>query len=221
MIHTHNLNKIRKVSQYKYTTFNEAALLSLDDLSESLKKLYFDLAVFPLGVRISPEVLTVYWEMSKYEVEDILSEFVKRALLIRRDDGDDAGIVEAYYIHTLLHRVVKMNFEAEQRQKLHQRFLAGYLTRADGQWHNLADHVYIHTFVGYHLFRSGNLVALADVYLNLGFLSKKISLCGPSTVLHDFVVYGQFVRDAHPALFDQMQELLQRYCYHLAINNGR
>ncbi|KFD49941.1 hypothetical protein M513_09155 [Trichuris suis] len=210
LIHTHSLNKIKKVSQYKYTTFNEAALLSLDDLSEPLKKLYFDLAVFPLGVRLSPDVLTVYWEMSRYEVEDILSEFVKRALLIRRDDGDDAGTVEAYYIHTLLHRV-----------KLHQRFLAGYLTRANSEWHNLAEHVYIHTFVGYHLFRSSNLVALADVYLNLGFLSKKISLCGPSTVLHDFVVYGQFVREAHPALFDQMQELLQRYSYHLAMNNGR
>uniref|UniRef100_A0A5S6QM09 CARD domain-containing protein n=1 Tax=Trichuris muris TaxID=70415 RepID=A0A5S6QM09_TRIMR len=222
LIHTHNLNKIRKVSQYQFTTFNEAALLSFDDLSESSKKLYFDLAVFPLGVRISPDVLSVYWEMSTYEVEDILSEFAKRALLIHHDaDGDDPTSDEAYYIHTLVHRVVKMNFGADERQKLHQRFLDGYLARAGGEWHNLPEHVYIHAFIGYHLFRSNNLEALADVYLNLGLLAKKISLCGPSTVLRDFALYGQYIRNAHPALFDQMQELLQRHSHQLAVNNGR
>ncbi|KRX50870.1 Apoptotic protease-activating factor 1, partial [Trichinella murrelli] len=207
LIHSQKLNNIKKVTHYKYATFNEAALLSLEDLTDDLKQLYFELAIFPLGVKISSQVLTVYWNKSIYEVEDIMAEFVKRSLLIK--SSSDCEAVETYQIHALLHRT------------LHQKLLGNYLKVADDCWGKLPDHEYIFTFLGYHLFRADKFASFSDVFLNLKFLAKKIALCGPSSVLNDLIYYRKFIRDSHPTLFDQIERLIKNNSFQLATNNGK
>ncbi|KRX68460.1 Apoptotic protease-activating factor 1, partial [Trichinella sp. T9] len=219
LIHSQKLNNIKKVTHYKYATFNEAALLSLEDLTDDLKQLYFELAIFPLGVKISSQVLTVYWNKSIYEVEDIMAEFVKRSLLIK--SSSDCEAVETYQIHALLHRVIKMSCHSDLRKTLHQKLLGNYLKVADDCWGKLPDHEYIFTFLGYHLFRADKFASFSDVFLNLKFLAKKIALCGPSSVLNDLIYYRKFIRDSHPTLFDQIERLIKNNSFQLATNNGK
>ncbi|KAJ9575329.1 hypothetical protein L9F63_025721, partial [Diploptera punctata] len=54
--------------------------LCVDNLPNDLKSFYQDFALFVEDVNIKPEVLGILWSRNKYEVEDIMSEFLKSRL---------------------------------------------------------------------------------------------------------------------------------------------
>jgi len=100
------------------------------------------------------QVLMTYWDMNKYEVEDVMTEFLKKSLAQSEYNSTLDSYV--YSIHDLQLDFLKSQFreDREKERSLHSHFLEQYFRRANYQFGNIEDDSYIHQHFGYHLFKS-------------------------------------------------------------------
>lgn len=150
-----------------------------------------------------------------------MEQLAKRSLIeCRKNEAYD----EWYRIHLLLHDLLKSFNDQDKRkvtvhrgtieqfcmhvsgcsyailpmmlfQKLHQDFVNCYLAKANGQWHALPRDGYIHDYLAYHFYRSGNNADIPwNIFLDLRFMIVQLQECGPIKILRDYQRYGCFIR---------------------------
>lgn len=93
-------SQVGRARGYEHGSIVDAISLSFEGLSAQSQKLYCDFALFPDDVGIPCSVLQILWNLQKYEVEDIMKEFVRKSLVI--EEYDPQKKVYIYSVHDLL-----------------------------------------------------------------------------------------------------------------------
>ncbi len=134
-----------------------------------------------------------YWDMDRYEVEDIMTEFLKKSLAQSEFNPDLDSYV--YSIHDLQLDYLKgqLREDPEREKKLHQHFLEQYFRRANYDYGAIEDDSYIHNNFGYHLYKSEQFSFFPEIYLNLGFVESMLKASGPVDLLNDYKKYEEHI----------------------------
>ena len=119
-----------------------------------------------------------YWDMDEYEVEDMMTEFLKKSLAQSEFDP----ILDRYVfsIHDLQLEYLKSQIDASQdsnaEQELHKHFLDQYFKKVKKQYGLIKDDSYIFYNLGYHLFKSEQFELFAEIYLDLHFVEAMLKV---------------------------------------------
>lgn len=141
-----------------------------------------------------------YWEMDEFQVEDVLTEFLKKSLAQSEYDP----ILESYifHLHDLQLEYLKSQFyhknpndddESEDKdleRDLHAKFLDKYFQKAKGYYGHIEDDSYIFYNFGYHLFKSEQFHLFPVIYLDLAFVEAMLKATSSVDLLNDYRRYG-------------------------------
>lgn len=163
----------------------EAITQSLDTLSPTLKKQYFQLVVFDDDVNILPEVLATLWGLSKYEVEENMCILIRKSLASRRWNEELRCYV--YGVHFLLLHYLQGTLTPEEIRDCHAYFVHQYETLVGGDWGLLPKDNYAHLFLAKHMSQANlALTLLPNLLLNLSFVATRLRLNVPEDLRRDF-----------------------------------
>ncbi|KAG5884486.1 hypothetical protein JTB14_001281 [Gonioctena quinquepunctata] len=154
-------------------------------LTNNLKDLYQDLAIFPQDVNIPPEVLVILWNKSPDEVRNIMNKFAEKSLIVLFYHKDFKTYI--YGIHDIHLNYLK-DITKNRSVQLHRKLLSGYDRLTDKNYANLPNDNYTLQFIGYHLYH-GEVFDKFDIYLDLRFLGAKVQAVGKEDVLRDLHKY--------------------------------
>lgn len=164
----------------------------LELLSEEQQNYFKQLAIMPEQVNISPEVLSVYWNIPDYDVEDILNRFHELLLLERTmitiENKEDTFI---YGLRNMFTKYLKSTLPAEFVETCHRNLLKAYRAKYD-DLAKLPNDNYIYNYYGHHLMGANQLEGF-EVFLCLRFIGAKIKYCGVGEVLQDFRLYETYI----------------------------
>lgn len=149
------------------------------------------------------------WNLKRYEVEDIMKDFVRKSMAVEEYDSTRKTYV--YSVHDLQLDYLKYQLLSDSRNEveLHQRLLARYEEVCNQEYHKLPDDGYIYFYLGYHIYKSGEHHLFPKVYLDLQYIGEKIRVTGPADLLVDIKKYFDFI------VSDVMGKLLVFYEYSL------
>ncbi|XP_071809613.1 apoptotic protease-activating factor 1-like [Asterias amurensis] len=182
-------SRLRKASSYEYESVDEAMGVSVDQLPEESRELYFDFVVFDAGVKISAKVLSVLWDEEMEFVEDEMLKLANKSLV--RQEWDDKLRCMSYTVHDLQLDFIKQN--SENQKEVHKKLVSRYKKLCKGKYHLLEDDAYIHEYLPMHMARAHLSLELKSVLLNLDWVDKKLEVMGstaPAYVLSDYVKYS-------------------------------
>ena len=132
--------------------------------------------------------------MNEYEVDDIMTDFLKKSLCQSEFDP----ILDRYVfnIHDLQLEYLKSLFDNEHPKaeiELHTHFLDQYFKKARFQYGNIQDDSYIFYNLGYHLFKSEQYHLFPQVYLDLHFVEAMLRATSSVDLLNDYKRYGDHI----------------------------
>ena len=135
-----------------------------------------------------------YWDMNEYEVDDIMTDFLKKSLCQSEFDP----ILDRYVfnIHDLQLEYLKSLFDNEHPKaeiELHTHFLDQYFKKARFQYGNIQDDSYVFYNLGYHLFKSEQYHLFPQVYLDLHFVEAMLRATSSVDLLNDYKRYGDHI----------------------------
>ena len=132
-----------------------------------------------------------YWDMDEYQVEDVMTEFLKKSLAQSEFDP----ILDSYVfnIHDLQLDYLRSQFFQEENieRDLHRHFLAQYFKKAKNQCGEIEDDSYIFYNFGYHLFKSEQFDLFPKIYLDLHFVEAMLKATSSVDLLNDYKRYGE------------------------------
>lgn len=142
-----------------------------------------------------------YWDMDEYQVEDVMTEFLKKSLAQSEFDA----ILDSYVfnIHDLQLDYLKSQFyheDGKAERDLHRHFLQQYFKTANNCYGSIQDDSYIFYNLGYHLFKSEQFDMFPKIYLNLGFVESMMKATSSVDLLNDYKRYGEHI--IGPVFFD-------------------
>ena len=126
--------------------------------------------------RLIFQVLMTYWDMELYEVEDIMTDLLKKSLAESEFDVELDSYI--YSIHDLQLDYLKTQLrdDDEKERKLHERFLDQYFRKCNYQYGEIQDDSYIFLNFGYHLYKSGQFDKFPEIYLDLSFVESMLKV---------------------------------------------
>ena len=132
--------------------------------------------------------------MDEYEVEDIMTEFLKKSLAQSEFDA----ILDRYVfkIHDLHLEYLKSLFDVEDpkaEKELHRHFLNQYFKKVNNQYGLIKDDSYIFYNLGYHLFKSEQFELFPRIYLDLHFVEAMLIATSSVDLLNDYKRYGDHI----------------------------
>lgn len=163
----------------------------LSDLSTTYQQFYRYFALFVEDVNITPRVLEVVLQKSKYEVEELVSELQNKSLLVCAYNSELKTYV--YGIHDLLLSYLKQILSEEELVKYHTELVNNYLKKSDNDFAKLPNDNYIFTYIGYHLVEAQQYDVFPHLYFNLNFIGAKIKAVGIAGLVGDFVRYRKHI----------------------------
>ncbi|XP_049805088.1 apoptotic protease-activating factor 1-like [Schistocerca nitens] len=161
--------------------------MSVGNLPEYQKERFQDFALFKEDVNIKPEVLQVLWSLNKYEVEDIMSYFVKKSLAVSKWNEELNSSV--YGIHDIILDYLKFGLTKEKKRELHRKLLEAYSKICDGDFSKLPNDNYIYTYFGYHIDEAEMWDLYSNLFISLPFVQAKLKVTGPGDLLLDYRKY--------------------------------
>ena len=147
-----------------------------------------------------------YWEMNSIEVDNIMTELVKKSLAASEfDQGLDSDV---YSIHILLLDYLKAQFKEDEEKSMHKNFLDQYFRKVNFKYGRLEDDSYIFSNIGYHLIKSGQLDLFPKIYLDLSFVEAllKSSSCTSVDLLNDYKRYEEYLIGYNEEYIDMLQD---------------
>ena len=147
-----------------------------------------------------------YWDMNNIEVDNIMTELVKKSLAA--SEYDQSLDCDVYSIHVLLLDYLKTQLKEEEEKSLHKKLLHQYFSKVNFQYGKLEDDSYIFSNLGYHLIKSGQLELFPTIYLNLSFVEAilKSSSCSSVDLLNDFKRYEEYIIGPNEEYIDRLQD---------------
>ncbi|CAH1736793.1 unnamed protein product [Aphis gossypii] len=216
------LNKLSdKTSKpFKYTPYNQNQLKSLEkaiamcikSLPNDLQKNYRDFSLFVDDLNIKPEVLSILWNIKTTEVTDIMSELMRKSLVVRVWNQPLNSYV--YSIHDLLLSNLKSMMNHQEHKELHKKCIDRYRDYCSGNFANLPKNDnYIFLYFGYHLKNADMLEEFPRWFLNLRFIESKICATGPADLLADLKKYKVYivVKSIHEEYIKEIENFVKRY----------
>ncbi|CAH1261258.1 unnamed protein product [Diabrotica balteata] len=172
-------------------------------LTDDLKELYKDLAIFEQDVNIPSEVLQILWNKTSNEVRNIMSTLAGKSLVVRFFHTDLN--IYIYGIHDIYLSYLK-EVTKENRKILHRKLLTGYDKITNSDYTKLPDDNYTLQFIGYHMFHGEEFEKFKE-FLNLNFLELKIKAVGTEDVLRDMDKYRNYITRKE----NHVEEKLRQY----------
>ncbi|XP_077994598.1 apoptotic protease-activating factor 1-like [Glandiceps talaboti] len=183
---TRQTKRVRKRSNYEYDTLDEAINMSVTNLSDEMKELYNDFALFDESVRVPAPVLCILWDKEVEDVEDDMLEFVNKSLAIQ--DYDNTNRYYKYSVHNLQLDVLKESTK-EQTETLHRKLVEQYHKSCGGDFHKIKNDNYIHWYLARHMIQANMRKELWDLLLDIKWVESKIRITGPSDLLAEYIKY--------------------------------
>ena len=147
-----------------------------------------------------------YWDMNSIEVDNVMTELVKKSLA--SSEFDQSLESDVYSIHVLLLDYLKTQLNIDEEKNLHKKLLNQYFRKVNFQYGKLEDDSYIFSNLGYHLIKSGQLELFPAIYLNLSFVEAilRSSLCSSVDLLNDYKRYEEYIIGPNEEYIDQLQD---------------
>ncbi|XP_022083681.1 apoptotic protease-activating factor 1-like [Acanthaster planci] len=185
-------SRLRKASSYEYESVDEAMGVSVDQLPDESRELYFDFVIFDGGVKISAKVLSILWDIEMESVEDEMLQLANKSLV--RQEWDDKLRCMIYTVHDLQLDFIKQN--SENQKDVHKKLVCSYKKLCQGKYHTLEDDAYIHEYLPMHMAKAHLFSELRGLLLNLDWIVAKLGVMGlaaPAYVLSDYVKYSHYL----------------------------
>lgn len=158
-------------------------------LTNNLKELYQDLAIFEQDVNIPSKVLEILWNKAPFEVRNIMNKFAEKSLIVPFYHHNLQTNI--YGIHDIHLNYLK-NTTKDKAVHLHRKLISGYDRITDGDYANLPNDNYSFQFIGYHLFHAEDFGKF-NVYFDFKFLERKLRAVGKEDLLRDMQKYEAFI----------------------------
>jgi len=164
---SYNLGELQQqFPNYEHPNVLRALQVSVDELDETSRCLYIDLAVLPEDAAIPEKALQVLWNLDRYAVQDAVDLFEARSLARRETDG-------SVLLHDLQLMLVK-NAARYNLLRRHERFLESYKSRCTDGWATGPDDGYFFERLPHHLLSADRCQDLHELLLDIGWLKAKI-----------------------------------------------
>lgn len=186
-----NYQKLKKKHSYEFANVMDAIGISVKSLDSDVYSSFEDLVVFQADVSIPCQVLCTYWSIELEEVENRMSELVKKALVQEHWDNERDTMV--YGVHDLIVDYMELNISPTRKSELHARLLERYLAQCGDDYGRLQDDYYMLWYIGHHVFHAGRHQLFAQLYFSLPFIGAKLRATGTSDLLSDFRKYAEFI----------------------------
>lgn len=137
-----------------------------------------------------------YWEMDEYQVEDLMTEFLKKSL--SQSEFDSHLDCYVFTIHDLQLNYLKSQIRQQEdseaaEAEMHRHFLNQYFKQVDHNYGQIQDDSYIFYNIGYHLFKSGQFELFPVIYLDLEFIEAMLRATSSVDLLNDYKRYGEHI----------------------------
>ncbi|XP_022249946.1 apoptotic protease-activating factor 1-like isoform X1 [Limulus polyphemus] len=189
-----DLGRIRNNSGSSKTLHDVIELCLEDTLTKKERAFYSDFALFIDDVIIPNKVLEILWGKDEFEVEDIMFKICSRSLARMEEEKDKDSYV--YSIHDM--HLDHLKSTCKDQKALHTKLVNKYLKKCEENglharnYGLLPEDGYIHYFLGYHIYKAELFHLFPEIFLDLKFIQKKLQFCGPSDLLNDYHVYGNY-----------------------------
>lgn len=204
--------KYKPHSQNQLKSLEKAIEMCIKSLPSDLQKNYQDFSLFVEDLNIKPEVLSILWNINTIEVEDIMSELMRKSLVVRVWNQPLNSYV--YSIHDLLLRNLKKMKTFQEYKALHKKCIDRYRDYCKGNFANLPkDDNYIFLYFGYHLKNADMLEEFPRWFLNLKFIESKIFVTGPADLLADLKKYKKYivVQSIYDEYIKEIENFVKRF----------
>uniref|UniRef100_A0A2H8TPT9 Apoptotic protease-activating factor 1 n=1 Tax=Melanaphis sacchari TaxID=742174 RepID=A0A2H8TPT9_9HEMI len=209
---TNKLFKYSSYSQNQLKSLEKAIEMCIKSLSSDLQQNYRDFSLFVDDLNIKPEVLSILWGIKITEVTDIMSELMRKSLVVRIWNQPLNSYV--YSIHDLLLNNLKRMMNHQEYKELHKKCIDRYRDYCKGNFANLPKNDnYIFLYFGYHLKNADMLEEFPKWFLNLRFIESKICATGPADLLADLKKYKIYivVKSIHEEYVKEIENFVKRY----------
>uniref|UniRef100_A0A224X5F0 Putative apoptotic protease-activating factor 1-like protein n=1 Tax=Panstrongylus lignarius TaxID=156445 RepID=A0A224X5F0_9HEMI len=184
-------DKTLKRSLDLYGTYN-AIKHSIESISEKGKEYFKHFVLFVEDVNIKSEVLSIIWSMDKHEVENLMMEYVRKSLVVRKWNTVFSSYI--YGIHYLILQYLLENLSKDYVESLHRNLIESYMKVCNGDLSKLKEEDnYIFFYIGRHLKYAKMYNLFPVLYFNLEFIEIKLKKAGPADVILDFKHYGNLI----------------------------
>lgn len=148
--------------------------LSIAELSDEERRLYFALAIFRPGEATAEAVVTRLWSglagMDAGATAALLADLADRALLDRAPTEPSPGAIR---LHDLLHDMLGIELGRQGQLTGHRRLLQAYRP-AEGRWSGVPDDGYLYDHLAYHLHAAGAGPELAALFDDQAWLTARV-----------------------------------------------
>lgn len=158
-------------------------------LTNNLKELYEDLAIFEQDVNIPSKVLEILWNKAHFEVRNIMNKFAEKSLIVPFYHHNLQTNI--YGIHDIHLNYLK-NITKDCQVLLHRKLISGYDRLTGGNYVNLPNDNYSFQFIGYHLFHAEEFGKF-QIYFDFKFLECKLRAVGKEDLLRDMQKYEVYI----------------------------
>lgn len=158
---------------------------TLKQLSEDMQECYRMLVIFTDNVNIPIKVLELYWDRSKEDTEAIVIKFQKNSLL-ETSYVDNEMVCSMHYLYYayLLKLITKPMITSWHCKLVENYDVKGILSeRTELNLLDLREDNYFHYYIGHHLKEANMEELFPMLYLDFGFLEKKLRVSHlPNTI---------------------------------------
>lgn len=180
----------------------------LNDLSQNYQQFYRYFALFVEDVNITPRVLEIVLQKSKYEIEELVIELQNKSLLVCAYNSELNTYV--YGIHDILLSYLKQILSEDELVKYHKELVNNYLKVSNDDFAKLPNDNYIFTYIGYHLVEAKKYDVFPHLYFNLNFIGAKIKSVGIAGLVGDFVRYRKHITKDEVSIFTLMYIMIKK-----------
>ncbi len=162
--------------------------LSIHQLGEEDRALYYTLAIFPEDDPIPVEVIARLWMqhdpgLTRFDCDELVTELVRMALLDREAEQ------KAVLLHDLLYDYARDQLGA-QTADTHAALLDAYNPQGV-PWSHIPDDGYLYEHLAYHLSEAGRNDVLSGLLFNFEWLLARLTYTNPLGLIRDY--------DYHPS----------------------
>ncbi|KAJ7373729.1 wD repeat domain [Desmophyllum pertusum] len=184
-----NVSKLKPKFEYEYPTLTEAIRMSINNLSDELREIYEDFAVFHEESKVPAQVLCILWDEEFEVVEDWMEDLVNKSLARRTVTSEDV-MGTWYSVHNL--QLTFLQEQATNLDALHKKLVDRYRNVYKGKFNEMINDGYIHWNLLRHMLKAGLIGEAQKLVTDLRWLAAKLDVTGPADLLNDYLsIKGQ------------------------------
>ncbi|XP_074000214.1 uncharacterized protein isoform X2 [Rhodnius prolixus] len=184
--------KLKRKSLDYWVGIDNAIKNSIESISEKGKEYFKHFVLFVEDVNLKPKVLSIIWSMDKHEVENLMMEYVRKSLIVRKWNAKINSYV--FGIHHLILQHLLRGLDKDYVESLHRNLIECYMKECNGDLSKLKEEDnYIFFYIGRHLKCAKMYKMFPILYLDMEFIEMKLKKAGPADVILNFKQYRNLI----------------------------